>query len=245
MKKLMYIFLILPLIMSGCKGKKETERGGMPTPEISVAYPLVQNITLTKDYPGYLTTEQTVNLVARVNGALQSASFTPGTRVKQGQLLFVIEPTIYKDNVTQAEAQLKTALAQLEYARNNYSRMKEALKSDAVSRIQVLQAESNVAEATAAVSNAEATLNTAHTNLGYCYIRAPFNGTVSRSLYDVGSYVVHLQVKDGTISFQDSQCPDHVCEQFGQLSEEGAWAACVPAGVYVKLAPLSEAEAAS
>ena len=189
MKKLMYIFLILPLIMSGCKGKKETERGGMPTPEISVAYPLVQNITLTKDYPGYLTTEQTVNLVARVNGALQSASFTPGTRVKQGQLLFVIEPTIYKDNVTQAEAQLKTALAQLEYARNNYSRMKEALKSDAVSRIQVLQAESNVAEATAAVSNAEATLNTAHTNLGYCYIRAPFNGTVSRSLYDVGSYI--------------------------------------------------------
>ena len=138
----------------------------MPTPEISVAYPLVQNITLTKDYPGYLTTEQTVNLVARVNGALQSASFTPGTRVKQGQLLFVIEPTIYKDNVTQAEAPLKTALAQLEYARNNYSRMKEALKSDAVSRIQVLQAESNVAEATAAVSNAEATLNTAHTNLG-------------------------------------------------------------------------------
>ena len=64
-------------------------------------------------------------------------------------------------------------------------------------------------------------------------------------LYDVGSYVVHLQVKDGTISFQDSQCPDHVCEQFGQLSEEGAWAACVPAGVYVQLAPLSEAKAAS
>jgi len=64
-------------------------------------------------------------------------------------------------------------------------------------------------------------------------------------LYDVGDYVVHLQVKDGAISFQDSQCPDHVCEQFGWLSEESAWAACVPAGVYVQLAPLSEAEAAS
>ena len=188
MKKLMYIFLILPLIMSGCKGKKETERGGMPTPEISVAYPLVQNITLTKDYPGYLTTEQTVNLVARVNGALQSASFTPGTRVKQGQLLFVIEPTIYKDNVTQAEAQLKTALAQLEYARNNYSRMKEALKSDAVSRIQVLQAESNVAEATAAVSNAEATLNTAHTkdDRMYTYFNVADNQWLSMLLSQNG-----------------------------------------------------------
>jgi len=31
----------------------------------------------------------------------------------------------------------------------------------------------------------------------------------------------------------DSQCPDHVCEQFGWLDKDGAWAACVPAGVYV------------
>ena len=54
-------------------------------------------------------------------------------------------------------------------------------------------------------------------------------------LYDVGDYVVHLQVKDGASAFQDSQCPDHVCEQFGWLSQKDAWAACVPAGVYVKL----------
>ena len=52
-------------------------------------------------------------------------------------------------------------------------------------------------------------------------------------LYDVGDYVVHLQVKDGAVAFLDSQCPDHVCEQFGWLSEQDAWAACVPAGVYV------------
>ena len=52
-------------------------------------------------------------------------------------------------------------------------------------------------------------------------------------LYDVGNYVVHLQVKNGAIAFLDSQCPDHVCEQFGWLSEQDAWAACVPAGVYV------------
>ena len=60
-------------------------------------------------------------------------------------------------------------------------------------------------------------------------------------LYDVGSYVVHLQVKDGTISFQDSQCPDHVCEQFGWLDKDGAWAACVPAGVYVVVEPTADA----
>ena len=54
-------------------------------------------------------------------------------------------------------------------------------------------------------------------------------------LYDVGDYVVHLQVKDGAVAFLDSQCPDHVCEQFGWLREEDAWAACVPAGVYVQV----------
>ncbi|AAO75992.1 MexE family multidrug efflux RND transporter periplasmic adaptor subunit [Bacteroides thetaiotaomicron] len=185
----MYIFLVLS-VLTGCKEKKDTgAMKGMPTLAISVAKPIVKDITLTKDYPGYLTTEKTVNLVARVNGTLQSVSYAPGGRVKKGQLLFVIEPTLYNDKVAQAEAELKTAQAQLEYARNNYSRMKEAVKSDAVSQIQVLQSESSVTEGVAAVSNAEAALSTARTNLGYCYVRAPFDGTISKSTVDIGSYV--------------------------------------------------------
>ena len=189
MKKLMYIFLVFS-VLTGCKEKKDAgAMKGMPTLAISVAKPIVKDITLTKDYPGYLTTEKTVNLVARVNGALQSVSYAPGGRVKKGQLLFVIEPTLYNDKVAQAEAELKTAQAQLEYARNNYSRMKEAVKSDAVSQIQVLQSESSVTEGVAAVSNAEAALSTARANLGYCYVRAPFDGTISKSTVDIGSYV--------------------------------------------------------
>ena len=189
MKKQMYIFLVLS-VLTGCKEKKDAgAMKGMPTLAISVAKPIVKDITLTKDYPGYLTTEKTVNLVARVNGTLQSVSYAPGGRVKKGQLLFVIEPTLYNDKVAQAEAELKTAQAQLEYARNNYSRMKEAVKSDAVSQIQVLQSESSVTEGVAAVSNAEAALSTARTNLGYCYVRAPFDGTISKSTVDIGSYV--------------------------------------------------------
>ncbi len=189
MKKLMYIFLVLS-VLTGCKEKKDAgAMKGMPTLAISVAKPIVKDITLTKDYPGYLTTEKTVNLVARVNGTLQSVSYAPGGRVKKGQLLFVIEPTLYNDKVAQAEAELKTAQAQLEYARNNYSRMKEAVKSDAVSQIQVLQSESSVTEGVAAVSNAEAALSTARTILGYCYVRAPFDGTISKSTVDIGSYV--------------------------------------------------------
>ena len=55
--------------------------------------------------------------------------------------------------------------------------------------------------------------------------------------YQVDGYIVHLQVRDGAVAFLDSQCPDHVCEAFGWLSEPGQWASCVPAGVMVTVEP--------
>ncbi|MCI7192959.1 NusG domain II-containing protein [bacterium] len=46
---------------------------------------------------------------------------------------------------------------------------------------------------------------------------------------DTGTYTIHLVVEDGGIRFVDSPCPDHTCESFGVLSQEGDWAACLPA----------------
>ena len=55
--------------------------------------------------------------------------------------------------------------------------------------------------------------------------------------YDVGEFIVCIQVQDGKVSFIDSQCPDHVCEEsFGWLSEVGDWACCMPAGVHLSIA---------
>lgn len=76
MKNQMYItLLILPLLATGCGGRKETAQT-MPVPEISVARPTVQNITLTKEYPGYLTSEKTVDLVGRVSAEPYRPSLT-------------------------------------------------------------------------------------------------------------------------------------------------------------------------
>ena len=63
MKNQMYIALLALPLLAGCGNKKETSHA-MPVPEISVARPSVQDITLTKNYPGYLTSEKTVDLVA-------------------------------------------------------------------------------------------------------------------------------------------------------------------------------------
>ena len=145
---------------------------------MEVASPETREVTLTREYPGYLDADATVAIVGRVNGTLQGSYYTAGQRVKKGDILFIIEPTQYKDAVVQAEAALQTAKANLEYAANNYERMKMAIKRDAVSQIELLQSQTNVATGKAAVSNAEAQLK-----------RAPHDGLVGLSTYSSGSYI--------------------------------------------------------
>ena len=169
--------------------KHKVERQAMPVMDIHVADPVVKDVMLTKQYPGYLTSEQTVELVARVSGVLKKVLFKPGSIVKKGTLLFVIEPIRYKDDLTKAKASLKTATAQLGYQQSNLERMREAAKSNAVSEIQVIQTAAAVSQAEAAVNTAKAAISQARTDLAYCYVRAPFDGTISRNQFDVGNYV--------------------------------------------------------
>lgn len=183
------LFLAIPaIVLSGCREEKTgtTMQQALP---IAVSQPIVRSVTLTRDYPGYLDADATVQIVARVNGTLQSKNYTDGDKVKKGALLFTIDPTLYKNSVTQAEAALKSAEAAAEYAQNNYERMESAIKSDAVSKIELLKARSDVSTAEAAVDNARAALSTAKTQLGYCTIRAPFDGVVTASNYSAGNYI--------------------------------------------------------
>ena len=69
-------------VLASCKGKKQPTE--TQAPSISVTTPEVKDITLTKDYPGYLSSELMVNLVARVNGYLQTSHLVAGSKVKKG-----------------------------------------------------------------------------------------------------------------------------------------------------------------
>ena len=186
-KKINIIALSVLLFITGC-GKKESS-SPMETLPVEVAKPWVENVTLTRDYPGYLKGETSVDIVGRVNGTLLSKLYPSGTRVKKGQTLFVVDPTLYQNAVKQAKANLKMAKANLNYAKNNYERMKEAIKSDAVSRIQLVQADTDVQSCEAEVSNAEAELKTAQVNLNYCYIKSPIDGIADLAEYADGAYI--------------------------------------------------------
>ncbi len=187
-KEIFFTTILAALILTGCDKKQNTAEGNAALP-VEVATPIVKDVTLTREYPGYLEADATVSIVGRASGTLLKQSYTPGDRVKKGDILFIIEPTLYENAVAQAEAALNTAEATLEYAQSNYERMQQAFASDAVSQIELLQAQSNVKSSTAQVSNAKAALNTARTNLGYCYVKAPVDGIVGIESYSVGTYI--------------------------------------------------------
>ena len=187
MKRIICIIALSGMLFTGC-GKKEASVSSEALP-VEVAKPVVKDVTLTREYPGYLTAETKIDIVGRVNGTLLSKNYVSGGRVKKGQTLFVIDPTLYQNAVKKAEANLKNAKANLVYAKSSYERMKEAIKSDAVSRIQLIQAESNVESCEASVSSAEAELKTARTNLGYCYVKSPVDGVADLGEFSDGEYV--------------------------------------------------------
>lgn len=190
MKTGIYLIAGLILLSGGCQKKSRTGEGvPRQAPEVLVANPIRQDVVYTYQYPAYLQATQTVNLVARVAGFLEKMDYTPGVAVKKGALLFVIEPQSYLDQLKAAQAQMKSMEARLMYAQAQYEKMKEAMPSKAISEIDYIQAESDYHAAMANLQDAKAQLNTARTNLDYCYVKAPFDGRVSRNLVDIQNYV--------------------------------------------------------
>lgn len=166
-------------------GNKESEQ----EMTVDVAVPETDSVVLHKEYPGYLSANKEVDLVARVNGYQISNPYKSGGFVKKGTVLFRIEDTQYRSAVNQASAALASARASAVYADQRFEAVKKAFATQAVSAMEYKEAESNKSTAHQAVAQAEAALRQANTTLGYCTVTAPFDGHVSTSVYSDGSYL--------------------------------------------------------
>lgn len=157
--------------------------------QVSVATPVIDSVTLVKSYPAFLTAVDRVDVVGRVNGTLRSKNYVSGDRVVKGQVLFTIEDSQYRDAVERAAAALASAQSAYDYASKQYHAMELALKSDAVSRMEVEQAKSAMEEALASIKTAKAQLSTARLNLSYCTVTAPISGLITDAVYSTGNYI--------------------------------------------------------
>lgn len=167
-----FLLLLLLLALTGCfKSRKENK----PVPEVLVAEPLKQMVTKFEEYTGTVAATQQVNLVARVEGFLESINFNDGQFVKKGDLLFIIEQDSYIEKV-------KRAQANLDYESSEYQRQLNLLKENATSQ-------ADVEKYLSRMQVDKADLELAKINLGYTEVRAPFDGLLSAHQQDVGALV--------------------------------------------------------
>lgn len=189
MKK--YIFAIsaaAAVTLAGCH-KKDKESAAPSAPEIEVAEAFTDSVVLHKTYPGYLETHNSSTVVAQVDGRLLKKHFEAGSYVQKGQLLYTIDPTLYKDAVERAEGALSSAISARDYAASHYNAVKKALEADAVSKMEVLSAESALTQAEAEIKQCRANLSTARTNLSYCNVTAPISGYITDTFIGSGNYL--------------------------------------------------------
>lgn len=185
-----YTYLIPALIvvfMTGCH--KKDKATGDEIPAINVAEAITDSVMLSKEYPGYIEAGSKVDVVGEVSGRLLSRNYKPGSRVAKGQVLFTIESTKYNDAVRQASAALNSAKSQQEYCSRQVEAMKSAYLKEAVSQMELLEAENELRQAEAQVNQASSDLTTARLMLEKCTVHAPISGYVSESLLDVGNYI--------------------------------------------------------
>jgi len=160
-----------------------------PPPKVDVAAPLQKNITRFIDATGNTAAVKSVDLVARVQGFLQSIDYRDGTFVKQGTTLFTIEPETYKLKLEQAQAAEMGAQASLKQADADFKRQSDLVARQAVSQSTLDTSTANRDNAQANLQQAQANTRIAQVNYGYTNVTAPFDGIVSAHLVSVGELV--------------------------------------------------------
>jgi RND family efflux transporter MFP subunit len=160
-----------------------------PPPKVDVAVPLQRDITRYLEATGNTAPIKTVDLVARVQGVLQSINYQDGTFVKEGTTLFTIEPETYKLKLEQAQAAEAGAQASLKQAEADFKRQSDLVARQAVSQATLDQSTSSRDNAQANLQQAQVNTRIAAVNYGYTNVVAPFDGIVSAHLVSVGELV--------------------------------------------------------
>ncbi|MHC2254563.1 RND family efflux transporter MFP subunit [Bradyrhizobium embrapense] len=180
-------FIIAALVsLSACE---QNSFVAPPPPKVDVASPVQRAITRYLDATGNTAPIKTVDLVARVQGFLQSINYQDGSPVKEGTTLFTIEPETYKLKLEQAQAAEVGAQATLKQAEADFKRQTDLVQRQAVSQSTLDSSTSARDNAQANLQQAQVNTKIAAVNYGYTNVAAPFDGIVSNHLVSVGELV--------------------------------------------------------
>ena len=160
-----------------------------PAPAVTVSAPLLRELIEWDEFTGQFWAKDSVEIRARVSGYLTEIHFTDGQTVKQGDLLFVIDPRPYEATLAAAEAQLGHASAQAELAQRQHDRSAELRKKDFEPASNYDQRVSDLKVALASIESAKAAIRSAQLNVEFTHITAPLSGRISNHQVSVGNLI--------------------------------------------------------
>ncbi len=187
-----YLLLCSALLMAcgmmvSCGGSQTQFEMPVAKYETKVLQPETKTYSMT--FPATTCGITEIKVYPQVDGIVTKKNYTPGTIVQKGQMLFVIDPTQYQLNVQSAEADLKVAKASLETTRLQYESNLKLHEKHIISDYVLNTSLNDYNSAQALVSQAQAQLNIARTNLGYCTVTAPVTGFIAGNEFNVGDMV--------------------------------------------------------
>ena len=178
-------------LLAGCgEGPKQPPQ---MVPEVGVVTVMPQRVPMTTELSGRTSAYLESDVRPQVGGIIQKRSFTEGSVVKEGQVLYQIDPATYQAAYDNAKAVLMKAEANLVSARLLAQRYAEVVKVNAVSKQQYDDAVAAHAQARADVASAKAALESARINLGYTKVSAPVSGHIGKSSVTPGALVTANQ----------------------------------------------------
>jgi RND family efflux transporter MFP subunit len=182
------LLVLLACALSGC-GPNAPPVAETPPPPVSVSEPVVRDVTEQDEYEGRIGAAEKVDVRARVRGHLIKVNFQAGQIVKEGDMLYEIDPRTYEAALGGAKAQEKSAEANLQHAKTEYERTRLLVSQNAASRQELDVRQAKQAVDAADVLKAEAATKEAQLNLDFTKITAPISGKLSRTQVDVGNLV--------------------------------------------------------
>jgi membrane fusion protein, multidrug efflux system len=177
----------IAVLGGGCS--KEAPPPQRPAPEITVVTVQPKDIPWTPSFVAQTESSRQVNIVARVSGYLDKIAYQEGEVVKEGQLLFQLDPKPFQAQLDSARGELQAQQARFTTAQANLGRVKPLAQQNALSQSDLDRAQGEFDSAKAAVYSAQAKVTEAELNLGYTTIRSPVNGLASRSLQRQGAFI--------------------------------------------------------
>jgi membrane fusion protein, multidrug efflux system len=171
--------MLLAISLTGCKqapGKKES----LPVP-VEAAAVVPKSIRLSDEFNGRVASINSVEVRARVTGYVDKVAYREGDSVKQGDLLFVIDPRPYRDALDSAKASLERERAAAAFADIQSKRAQALNASQAISLEEYQNRDSDLSQSAARVHEAEAAVATAELNLSFTEVRSPVDGRTSRA----------------------------------------------------------------